>query len=385
MKAQNSLHKKITDFVKKEVVLCIAAVLAVVSMFFVPPDGEYPGYIDFRVLAILFTLMTVMAGLTQIGFFDKIAHVMLKKADDYRKLSFIMVFLCFFSSMFITNDVALITFVPFTLLMLSLAGLKEQAVSLVVYETIAANLGSMLTPVGNPQNLYLYTASGMGIGEFLRITAPIAGVSAILLAVCCMRSEKKPVHIEGQCTGSAGTGDKSRSVNNKIELCFYGIVFLLALLTVLRILPVWIPLLAAIIGTLIVRWRVLLKVDYCLLITFVSFFVFIGNMGRIEMVRQFLEEIMAGRELLIAFFSSQVISNVPAAVLLSGFTEEYAALIRGTNIGGLGTLIASLASLISYKAFTQENPEKKGKYFAYFTLMNVIFAVILLVFTLVIT
>lgn len=376
MKAQNSLHKKITDFVKKEVVLCIAAVLAVVSMFFVPPDGEYPGYIDFRVLAILFTLMTVMAGLTQIGFFDKIAHVMLKKADDYRKLSFIMVFLCFFSSMFITNDVALITFVPFTLLMLSLAGLKEQAVPLVVYETIAANLGSMLTPVGNPQNLYLYTASGMGIGEFLRITAPIAGVSAILLAVCCMRSEKKPVHIEGQ---------HAESATNKIELCFYGIVFLLALLTVLRILPVWIPLLVAIMGTLIVRWRVLLKVDYCLLLTFVSFFVFIGNMGRMEMVRHFLEEIMAGRELLIAFFSSQVISNVPAAVLLSGFTEEYAALIRGTNIGGLGTLIASLASLISYKAFTQENPEKKGKYFAYFTLMNVIFAVILLVFTLVIT
>ncbi|MGN1148636.1 MAG: SLC13 family permease [Lachnospiraceae bacterium] len=376
MEAQKEFGKKIAGFLKKEVVLCIAALLAILSMFLIPPDAGYKTYIDYRVLAILFSLMTVMAGLRQIGVFDKIAHVMLKKADDFRKLSFIMVFLCFFSAMFITNDVALLTFVPFTLLLLSMAGLKEQAIPLVVYETVAANLGSMLTPVGNPQNLYLYTASGMEILDFLKITAPIVGISALLLAVCCMGSRRLPVSIHTDCASTDEWNGR-----NKAELAFFCIVFGLSLLTVLKVIPVQIPFLAALLGTLIVHRKVLLKVDYCLLLTFVSFFVFTGNMGRIEAFSTWLRQIMAGRELLISFFTSQIISNVPAAALLSGFTGNYPALIEGTNIGGLGTLIASLASLISYKAFVQEYPEKKGKYFWYFTLVNVIFAVILLIFT----
>lgn len=376
MKAQKELGKKITGFLKKEVVLCIAALLAILSMFLVPPDSGYKNYIDYRVLAVLFSLMTVMAGLRQIGVFDKIAHVMLKKADDFRKLSFIMVFLCFFSAMFITNDVALLTFVPFTLLLLSMAGLKEQAIPLVVYETVAANLGSMLTPVGNPQNLYLYTASGMEILDFLKITAPIVGISALLLVICCMGSKRLPVSISTNDVSAERLNGR-----NKAELTFFCIVFGLSLLTVLKVIPVQIPFLAALLGTLIVHRKVLLKVDYCLLLTFVCFFIFTGNMGRIEALSAWLRQIMAGRELLISFFASQIISNVPAAALLSGFTGNYPALIEGTNIGGLGTLIASLASLISYKAFVQEYPEKKGKYFWYFTLVNVIFALILLVFT----
>lgn len=220
----------------------------------------------------------------------------------------------------------------------------------------------------------------MGITEFLGITAPIAGVSALLLVICCLGMGKQKVSIQAE---SVASGTEVRAAGSKKrETMFFGMVFLLSVLAVLRLLPVEVPFFAAFAGTLLLHRKVLLKVDYCLLLTFVSFFVFIGNIGRIEVVRDALFQMIGGRELLLSFFTSQVISNVPAAVLLSGFTEDFAALIKGTNIGGLGTLIASLASLISYKAFVQEYPEKKGKYFAYFTLVNVLFAVILLVFTL---
>lgn len=371
-KGQKAVGKAV-EFVKRETVLFAAALLAVLSMFIVPPDAGYTDYIDMRALAILFSLMTVMEGLKQLGVFDKIARVILKKADGLRKLAFIMVFLCFFSSMLITNDVALITFVPLTLLLLSLAGLTDRAVPVVVLETVAANLGSMLTPVGNPQNLYLYTVSGMALSDFLRITAPITALSALLLAAGCMMIPVLPVRfseefqVEGEKMG-------------RIQLAFFGVLFLLSLLAVQRLLPVWIPCLIAAAGTFLVRRDVLKRVDYGLLLTFVCFFVFTGNMGRVESVSGWLSRMMEGREMFLSFLTSQIISNVPAALLLSGFTENYAALIRGTNIGGLGTLIASLASLISYKAFAKENPQKKGKYILHFTLVNLLFAVILLAF-----
>lgn len=400
------LGKSMAEFFKKETVLCIAALLAVVSMFLVPPDSGYKEYIDYNVLGLLFSLMVVTSGLGELGVFDKIARVILKKANRLRSLCLLMVALCFFSSMLITNDVALLTFVPFTILLLSMAGLSEYIVAIVVYETVAANMGSMLTPVGNPQNLYLYTASGMGLAEFLMVTAPITILSGVLLLGCCFFMKNKPVHIVDKSENGVGkslkemvktdtAGDtetkadcventeiKKKAADGKISayVLFYT-VFGLALFAVLKWIPVYVPFLMALCGTYIIRKGVLKKVDYCLLLTFVSFFVFIGNMGRIEAVSNMIAQLLEGRELLVAFLSSQVISNVPAAMLLSGFTTDFAALIKGTNIGGLGTLIASLASLISYKYVVQALPEKKGKYFLYFTLVNVLFAIVLLVFT----
>lgn len=373
------IGKFITEFFKKETVLCIAAILAVASMFLVPPDNGYKEYIDYNVLGLLFSLMVVTSGLGELGVFDKIAHVILKKANSLRSLCLLMVALCFFASMLITNDVALLTFVPFTILLLSMAGLSEYTVAIVVYETVAANLGSMLTPVGNPQNLYLYTASGMGLAEFLQITAPITILSGVLLLGCCFFMKNKPVHIADR---EKSVVEQKKTAGGKITayVLFYT-VFGLALMAVLKWIPVYVPFLMALCGTYIIRKGVLKKVDYCLLLTFVSFFVFIGNMGRIEAVSNMIAQLLEGRELLVAFLSSQVISNVPAAMLLSGFTTDFAALIKGTNIGGLGTLIASLASLISYKYVVQALPEKKGKYFLYFTLVNVLFAIVLLVFT----
>lgn len=372
--------KQLIAFLKKETILCIAAVLALLSLFLVPPDAGYAEYIDISTLGLLFTLMVVMEGLRTLGVFDTIAHVMLGKANSLRRLAYSLVFLCFFCAMLITNDVALITFVPFTLLLLSLAGQKEQAIPIVVLETVAANLGSMLTPVGNPQNLYLYSVSGMELLHFLSVTAPIAAISAVLLIFACLRIPKLPIRLELAEENEENKQEEGKG--KRFKIIFFLLIFLLALLTVLKILPLWIPFLLALVGTLIVMRGVLLRVDYCLLLTFVCFFVFIGNVGRIDAVSTFLKAALTGREILLSFLASQIISNVPATVLLSGFTENFEGLLVGANIGGLGTLIASLASLISYKYFAQAEPQKKGKYLWHFTLVNIVFAVILLAFAL---
>lgn len=376
--------KLVFEFIKKEAVLCAALLLGTVSMFLVPPDREYPGYIDFRVLGLLFSLMVVMAGLRELGFFNKIAHVMLKKADNSRKLYLVMVFLCFFSAMLITNDVALITFVPFTLLLLKMAGMESLAVPLVVFETVAANLGSALTPIGNPHNLYLYTAFEMALPDFFRTMAPITGISAVLLLFCMLTvkkealSTKMPEEIKQEEVKPKEESAKALKERKALLSAFYGLTFLLSLLTVLRILPFWIPFGAALLGALLLQRKILLQVDYSLLATFVGFFIFVGNMGRIEAVSSLLAKLLSGREIIVAFLTSQVISNVPAAALLSGFTENAGDLLMGVNIGGLGTLIASMASLISYKYVVREIPEKKGKYFWHFTLINVLYAILLL-------
>ena len=378
--------KYLSEFFKKETVLCIAALLAVISMFLVPPDSGYKEYIDYNVLGLLFSFMIVTAGLGELGVFDKISHVILKKAHNLRSLCLLMVALCFFSSMLITNDVALLTFVPFTIVLLSMAGFSEYVIEMVVYETVAANLGSMLTPVGNPQNLYLYTVSGMGLIEFLQITAPVTVLSGVLLLGCCLFVKKHPVHIEDKEGDIEGKDIEGKDIAGRkvTSYVLFYTIFGLALMAVLKWIPVYVPFLMALCGTYIIRRSVLKKADYCLLLTFVSFFVFIGNIGRIPLVHGLMEQVLEGRELIVAFLASQIISNVPAAMLLSGFTTDFAALIRGVGIGGLGTLIASLASLISYKYVAQALPEKKGKYFLHFTLVNIAFAIVLLLFTFII-
>ena len=295
----------------------------------------------------------------------------------------VLVGLCFFCSMWITNDVALLTFVPFTILVLRMAKLDQRMIPVITMETIAANLGSMATPVGNPQNLYLYSVSGMSALSFVKVMGPLSLVSLLLLIGGCLIQKNENMQIE-QIRRKT---QKNKTAENLILL----FLFCVSLATVLRVLP-W-PVLLGI--TLLICLFLFgsgkeeflpLKVDYSLLLTFVAFFVFIGNMGRIPMVKKLLITILEGHELILGFASSQVISNVPAAILLSGFTTEYPALLQGVNIGGLGTLIASLASLISYKFYVQESEKNetagtKGQYFRYFTVWNVIFAIVLLAVT----
>ena len=367
---------KLKQFIQQETVLTAAAVLAVVSAFFVPPDAQYLGYIDLRTLAILFSLMTVMAGLRRQGFFDGLGRALLSRTHSTFQLTLVLVGLCFFGSMFITNDVSLLTFVPFTFVVLSRLGADVRCsllIPVVCMQTIAANLGSMLTPIGNPQNLYLYGKSGMSMAEFLLLMLPYTVVSLLLLvgwAVAVCRKQAS------SCIGVLPE-QQNTSADRKIIL-LDAVLFAVCLLAVVRVLPYGVAFAAVLVCVLFADPHTLRAVDYSLLLTFVAFFIFIGNLGRIPAFSGWLQEFLTGREVLVAVLASQVTSNVPAALLLSGFTAETQALIIGTNLGGLGTLIASMASLISYRQIARELPQGKKRYFGLFTLSNLIFLAILL-------
>lgn len=364
--------KRVKAFLKQEIVLVAAALAAGTSLLFVPPSANSIQCIDFRVLTLLFCLMAVVAGLQKIGVFASLGQHMVTGAQNTRLLCMALVMLCFFSSMLITNDVALITFVPFAILILTLTGQKN-FIYVISLQTVAANLGSMLTPVGNPQNLYLYTSFSMTPLAFFRLTLPVTGVSFVLLLLLCLAV--KPEHIEVHFTRDVVIGDRRR-------LFTYLALFALCLICVLKCIPY--PLLLAVtVGVLLFADRtLLLKVDYGLLATFVCFFVFVGNIEHIEPIRQFIAEFIRGREQLAAIALSQVISNVPAAVLLSGFTDKGGELVLGTDIGGLGTLVASLASLISFKLYAKSDGAQPGRYFGVFTAVNAaMLLVLMLIFT----
>lgn len=366
---------KLIAFFKKETILCVAGLLAVISMIWIPPDGKYVGYINWQVLVLLFCLMSVMGGLQALGIFKAIANTLLHWANGLRQLTLLLVLLCFFFAMVVTNDVALITFVPFTILLLQMADLKGEMIPILVLQTIAANLGSMLTPIGNPQNLYLYTVSGMSPADFVLTMLPLTLLSLFLLVLCCMLT--KDVPLSGQMLPPVQ--GESFSMREKVTLSALLMLFAACLMTVFHVMPYWTVLGISLIWFVFFERDVLGKVDYSLLITFIFFFVFIGNMGRIPAMRDAIASILAGREMIVSFLCSQIISNVPAAVLLSGFTDHWKELLFGVNIGGLGTLIASMASLISYKFFVQAGEKAKGKYLKHFTIMNILFAIPLLV------
>lgn len=364
-------------FVKKEVVLCIALMLAVLSALFVPPDAAYIKYIDFRTLAILFCLMIIMAGLKKAGVFAWVAQRLLAKVKSSQSLIMILMLLCFFFSMLITNDVALITFVPFTFTVLTLLEEKQKRrlmLPIVAMQTVAANLGSMLTPIGNPQNLYLYGKARISIGRFLLLMLPYAMVSLALLIVWALWQGRKEGSLSGQIECSLQR--KPKSVIYSILL--YLVLFLLCLLSVGHILSWQIVFIIVLAFVVLIDRQVLTQVDYALLFTFIGFFIFIGNVGRIPVFRDFLQEMLIGKEVYTSIIASQVISNVPAALLLSGFTENYTGLIVGTNLGGLGTLIASMASLISYKYIAKEAESRKGEYWKLFTISNICFLIVLI-------
>lgn len=376
--------KRLCAFIKKETVLTVAIVLAVISAVLVVPDKTYAGYIDFRTLSILFCLMAVMAGLQKLGVFRKVAGVLLRHTHNTVQLVEVLVLLCFFFSMVITNDVSLITFVPFTFIVLRLSGedaMKKLAVPVIILQTIAANLGSMLTPIGNPQNLYLYGKAQMSAGAFILLMLPYSLVSLLLLVLCAaVTAKRSKISVQGVTTVSLGDNVESETAERKGYLLpMYLLLFLLCLFTVARVIPYPVTLVIVAAAVLILDRSTITKVDYSLLLTFVGFFVFIGNMGRMPAFRDFLQGIIGGREVVTSVIASQVISNVPAALLLSGFTEDVQALIVGTNLGGLGTLIASMASLISYKQVAGEIPEEKKRYFGWFTVANIAFLAILLV------
>ena len=366
--------KHILSLLKKDAVLTAAWALAILSMAAVPPSISYIGYLDFHTLGLLFCLMATMAGLQDIGFFHQMGESLLMRIKSLRQLELLLVLLCFFSSMLITNDVALITFVPFAIELLKMIRRQDRLIPVIVLQTIAANLGSMATPIGNPQNLYLYSHYQMGMGEFFRTMLPFALLSLLLILLALLRGKNEPLSFGiSQMQAMPGTARMPR----KSLLC-YLLMFLLCLGAVGKWIPIPILLPAVICIGLFADRTVFSKVDYSLLITFAGFFIFIGNMKQIPWLSSMFQRLVTGNELFCSVAVSQIISNVPAALLLSGFTGQGASLLIGTNLGGLGTLIASMASLISYKYAAKEFPGLKGKYLIHFTAMNVLFLAVLL-------
>lgn len=369
--------KRVVSFIKKETVLLAAWVLALISAFFVTPSRAYLGYIDFRSLGILWSLMVIMQGLKQNGVFSFVGTRLLAKTRKVWQLSAVLIFLCFFCSMFITNDVALITFVPFAVMMLQSCKKEELMIPVIVLQTVAANLGSMLTPIGNPQNLYLFGVSQMGVGEFVRFMLPYTILSGVLLIVCIcfLKGKSDPV--------DAAISEKELLTNERGRVekaCVYTGLFVLSLFVVGRVLDYRYMVAIVFVVVFFMEKRTIFHVDYSLLLTFVGFFIFTGNMGKIQTVSNLLQQVIQGREVALGVLISQCISNVPATLLLSGFTEEYKKLLLGVNIGGLGTLIASMASLISYKIFANTCNKEKGRYFIHFTMINIVFLIVLLAF-----
>ncbi len=370
--------KKIMNFIKKEPVFCAACLLMLASAFFVTPNKEYFGYIDYKVLALLFCLMAVVAGLKEMGLFDRIASALSRKVTTVRSLTLLLSLVCFFVAMVITNDVALITFVPLTVLMLK--GQKEgDVIRAVVIETIAANLGSCLTPIGNPQNLFLYGFGGYEVGAFLWDMTPVVAVSLVAVVLLALFTSGEKLQVGAQTAEEIDAaqgeliGPEEVNVAPKLpvgKLVMYIVLFAVCLLEVFHVLHFLIVLAVVFLALIIFDRKILLKVDYMLLATFIAFFVFIGNLGQIESVRGLLEELLAGREILVGIAASQVFSNVPAAMLLAEFSTDIKGLLWGVNIGGLGTLIASMASLISYKIYANRKEAQRGKYMGWFSLYN---------------
>lgn len=369
--------RKLTSTIRNNPILCISGLLALISCFFVLPDLQYLSYINVRVLAILFGLMLIVAALGHIGTFDVLTNKLLSKVKTYRGISLLMSLLSFFLSMFLTNDVSLVTLVPFAIMVLAPFGENRKLMFTLIIMTVAANLGSMLTPIGNPQNLYLYDNYKIALPEFLFLMIPYSALSLALIValtfILVKGSDKLPP--------LKNTEVKKLSF---VKLLIYFALFVLNILTVVGYVHFLISLGVTVSAMLIMDRKSFKKADYNLLATFVFFFILIGNIGRIDAITGALSGLVSSYPVPAAILSSQIISNVPAAMLLSAFTDDGKSLIIGTNLGGLGTLIASMASLITYRfhaKFSKEQKEKTGgkqdNYILNFTIINVVMLVIL--------
>ena len=375
--------------------LTVSFFLAVLSCFFCPPGPQYLGYLDFHTLILLFCLMLIVAGLRECGVFDWLGTSLLRHVNSERMVALLLISLCFFCSMLITNDVALVTFIPFAIAVLTMAHMEEHAVLVGTLMTVGANVGSMLTPIGNAHNLYLKALTGMPSAEMIGIMAPYSVAAAVLLVVIvCVVFGKKPVSEFSSIDGSgieqnvlAPNSDQPQP--DEIRVTGYGAgyggwrtivycaLFIVCLLAVSDFIPLWAMCVIVVVAFLFCDRRVFRNIDWGLPLTFCMFFIFIGNMKRVPEFYELAASLVGAHPLEVSVVSSQFISNVPTTLLLSGFCDQWRALIIGTNLGGMGTLIASMASLIGYKNVTRKYPDKKGRYLAVYSAVNVLFLIVL--------
>lgn len=357
-------------FARKNAVMLIAFAAALITSMFVPVDKEYIGYFDFKTLSCLFCVLAVVCALKDINFFFVIARKIVHFFKTARMSILALVYITFIGSMLIANDMALLTFLPLGFLVLSSTGKQKYMAFTFIMQNIAANLGGMLTPFGNPQNLYLYTKFNIPNGEFMGIMAPPFILSVVLITLCCIIFVKnEPLMIS----------DEKIELNGK-RTALYLALFALAIAIVFRGIPYWIGLIIIPAVLFFADRHALESVDYPLLFTFVFFFIFAGNMARMDAVRNFFSALLSKNTLLFSALSCQCISNVPSAILLSQFTGNYAELLIGVNVGGVGTLIASLASLITFREYVKHDPKSIRRYIAEFSAFNFGFLIILIAF-----
>ena len=363
----NSTASKLFGFIKKNAVVCISLVAAVITSLIVPVDKEYLGYFDYKTLTCLFCVLAVVCALKNINFFYMLARKVVLFFKNARMSILALVYITFIGSMLIANDMALLTFLPLGYFVLTATGKRKYMAFTFIMQNIAANLGGMLTPFGNPQNLYLYTKYEIPNLEFMTIMALPFILSVVIITVCCVLFVKpEPLSLSDE-----------KIVLDPKRTILYLILFALSIVIVFRGIPYWIGLIVIPAVLLIVDREALKMVDYGLLFTFVFFFIFAGNMARIEVVRNLFSTLLDKNTLLFSIVSCQFISIVPSAILLSQFTNNYADLLVGVNIGGVGTLIASLASLITFREYVKHNPGKTGRYVGMFSLFNFGFLILL--------
>lgn len=357
----------IVALVKTNVVTCIALVAAIVTSVIIPPDREYVNYFDYKTLTCLFCVLAVVCALKNISFFYMLAKKVVQLFKTARMSVLALVYITFIGSMLIANDMALLTFLPLGYFVLASTGKEKYMAFTFIMQNIVANLGGMLTPFGNPQNLFLYSKFEIPNLEFMAIMAPPFVLSVCLITVCCLIFVKPE---------SLSLSDE-KMVMHPAKTIVYLILFALSIVIVFRGIPYWIGLIIIPTVLIFVDRKALAMVDYGLLLTFVFFFIFAGNMARIDAVRELFSALLSKSTLLFSVLSCQCISNVPSAILLSQFTENYADLLVGVNIGGVGTLISSLASLITFREYVKHNPGKSGYYIAIFSAFNFAFLIIL--------
>ena len=368
-----TLFKGILNFFKNNIVMSVALVAAVVTSVIIPPDKSYIGYFDFKTLTCLFCVLAVVCALKNIRFFYILARKIVEVCGNIRSCVLMLVYITFVGSMLIANDMALLTFLPLGYYVLTTTKQEKYMEVTFILQNIAANLGGMLTPFGNPQNLYLYSFFKIDNFEFMGIMAPCFTVAIILITICCLVFVKpEKVFLQKQPVNLP-----------PVKTATYLLLFSYSVLIVFRGIPYWTGLIVIPLFLLFMDRQALKMVDYPLLLTFVFFFVFAGNMARIEIVRNAFSFLLSKSTLLFSVLSCQVISNVPSAVLLSQFTTNYADLLVGVNIGGAGTLIASLASLITFREYAKHNPSKFKHYILTFSLFNFGFLAVLTLFALI--
>lgn len=357
---------KIKKAIKSNVVLTVAIIAALVTGFIIPPDNNYLGYFDMRTLSCLFCTLAVICALKGVDFFYILAKKLILLCGNTRTVTLALIYITFIGSMIIANDMALITFLPLGYYILESTNKRHLMAYTFILQNIAANLGGMLTPFGNPQNLFLYSKFNIPNVEFMGIMVFPFGVAVLMITLCCFFVKKEDLII-----------DEEVHFKSPKKVALYLLLFLFSILIVFRIVPYILGLIIVPLVLIFVDKKSLKQVDYPLLLTFCAFFIFSGNMSRIEVVRNFFGAILEKNTLLVSALSCQFISNVPSAVLLSQFTENYPQLLVGVNIGGVGTLISSLASLITFREYTKRDPSGTKRYLLMFTGMNFIFLIVL--------